>query len=61
MDATGYAYNPTTSVLTDREGTRYTMGSAYKIEDVNGNEITQTTTGWTDTLGRTIPNPVYSG
>jgi hypothetical protein len=58
-DATGYVYNPTTKVLTDRHGTRYTVasGTSYTIEDTNGNQITGTSTGWTDTVGRSIPTP----
>ena len=60
-DATGYVYNPTTQVLTDRSGVQYTMGSSYKVEDPNGNKITSSAGVWTDTLGRSIPTPVYSG
>ena len=60
-DATGYVYNPTTQVLTDRSGVQYTMGSSYKVEDPNGNKITSSGGVWTDTIGRAIPTPVYSG
>jgi RHS repeat-associated protein len=72
LDATGYSAtmsgsNPT--IVTDRNGTRYTytQGSGYRIEDTNGNLITATQdTGWnpmvwTDTLGRSIPEPYNIG
>ena len=68
-DATGYNYNYSASVITDREGIRYSVATVNGlpsftsgIEDTNGNEITGTVDpeggsvdGYTDTLGRSIP------
>src|SRR5260370_12288926 len=54
-------------VLFDRQGTRYTFNpvnnhpsSLAQIEDTNGNLIGESLdqTTWTDTLGRSIPDPV---
>jgi RHS repeat-associated protein len=55
LDATGFVYNPSTGILIDREGIKYT--SEAKIEDPNGNLVTTTGTGWIDTVGRSIPFP----
>jgi YD repeat-containing protein len=63
MDATGYLWNPSTTTLTDHQGTRYTIGTggfSTLIEDTNGNQITSTSSGWTDTMGRSIPKTVTS-
>jgi RHS repeat-associated protein len=66
MDATGYLWDPTARILTDRQGVRYTIstgtygGSATAIEDTNGNDVTSNSGGWTDTLGRSIPSTTSS-
>jgi RHS repeat-associated protein len=64
IDATGYRYDPTASVLTDSKGIRSTYnnqtGQLTTIEDSNGNEVTWNGSGWTDTLGRTITDPTYA-
>ncbi len=69
VDATGYAFWPgtdpntgtldTAGRLYDRQGNLYdfTTGQPGKVEDPNGNLVTATTTGWTDTMGRAIPAP----
>src|SRR5262249_9836803 len=69
VDATGYALWPgtdpntgtlnTNGRLYDRHGNLYdfTTGTLGKIEDTNGNLVTPTATGWTDTMGREIPSP----
>src|SRR5215475_9371009 len=73
LDATGYLYDHTNGIVTNREGTRFTWlpqtGSANgyylpKIEDANGNLITTNAspatgivTQITDTMGRSIPLP----
>jgi hypothetical protein len=36
-------------------------GTVIPEEDSNGNEITQTSTGWLDSLGRAIPSPPWRG
>jgi RHS repeat-associated protein len=69
VDASGYVFFPGTTSgtgtlntagrLYDRQGTLYdfTGSSSKSIEDVNGNFITNGTGVWTDTMGRTIPDP----
>lgn len=70
LDTTGYNYNPTSAVLTDRHGIQYATTTTQnrqiylsKVEDTNGNMITSTADPyggdqvWTDTLGRSIDNP----
>lgn len=62
IDASGFHYDQTSNVVTDRAGIRYSENGGFgypsKIEDPNGNEIT---TGpgatWVDTLGRSVPQP----
>jgi RHS repeat-associated protein len=45
----------------DRAGVRYTSTSVdINVEDPNGNKITTSTSGWTDTLGRLIPGSTAS-
>jgi RHS repeat-associated protein len=69
MDATGYIFDNSAGVLTDREGTRYTMGATGqggRFEDTNGNFTTKAYDSnqlqtLTDTLGRTIPYPWPTG
>ena len=62
MDATGFNYNVSSTILIDRGGTRITgglggFGSPSRIEDRNGNLITFGTTNITDSVNRTIPIP----
>ncbi|MGH9554618.1 MAG: RHS repeat domain-containing protein [Terriglobales bacterium] len=66
LDGTAIQFNPTTRVVIFPNGTRYyldtNLWSLIKVEDANGNRISSTlvgggVTGWTDTLGRTIPHP----
>jgi RHS repeat-associated protein len=63
VDATGIRVVPgnnlTPTTITDQKGITYsssTNSSPAKKEDANGNEITLTS-GWNDTIGRTIPFP----
>ena len=56
IDGTGIFRNYSTGVITDRNGIQYGNGGII-AEDQNGNEITVTSGGWVDTLGRTIPIP----
>jgi hypothetical protein len=66
VDTTGYAYYASSGTLVDRSGTNYSFnvvsgypGSLGLISDVYGNYITvNQTTGFVDTLGRTIPKPL---
>ncbi len=63
-DATGYSWNSTTNVITDRDGVRhypgscntpgYLSGNIAKLEDTNGNQITCNSGVFTDTIGRAI-------
>jgi RHS repeat-associated protein len=62
MDATGFNYNVSSTILIDRNGTRITgglggFGSPSRIEDRNGNLIAFGTTNITDSVSRTIPIP----
>jgi len=65
IDATGLLYNFNTATLQDSEGVRYVYantngGSPIKIEDPNGNFVNATSTGWLDTLGRSINSPSHA-
>lgn len=57
--------NATTPTFIDSDGIEYTSGSATNLPgnviDSNGNEITYSGSGWTDTLGRQIPGYPTSG
>ena len=44
------------SVITDSKGVRYYLQTGL-LEDSNGNQITQNSGGWTDSVGRFIPFP----
>lgn len=61
LDGTAIQYNPTTRVVIYPNGTRYyldtNLWSLLRVEDANGNRISTTVTGWTDTLDRNIPHP----
>jgi RHS repeat-associated protein len=64
LDASGWAFSGpiATGVATDPNGTRYIFAGGYPstIEDRNGNQITTSSSGYTDSLGRTIPFlPIY--
>jgi hypothetical protein len=65
LDASGWAFSGTLSngVATDPDGTRYTLSSSsgLSIEDRNGNQITTSSSGYTDSLGRRIPVPPIYG
>ena len=72
LDATGYQFNPSSKVVVDRDGIQYSYGGTTagqiptQIQDSNGNFISATVssnvvTGWTDTLGRSIPIPPAGG
>ncbi|MFZ3215139.1 MAG: RHS repeat-associated core domain-containing protein [Candidatus Acidiferrales bacterium] len=56
LDTTGYRWDSSTNIVTDRLGTRYNLTSGL-IEDANGNTMTSGSSGWTDSLGRSIPPP----
>jgi RHS repeat-associated protein len=51
-DGSGFYSDPSGS-LRDRNGTKYLASGT--MEDANGNQITSSASGWTDTLGRTLP------
>jgi len=72
-DATGYHWDQTNNIITDRKGVRYYLGTSSpsyfagalpnagavsKVEDPNGNQITLGSNGYTDSIGRAIPNRV---
>ena len=59
LDDTGFRYDSASDTVTDRKGVQYAGPSSGTIskKDPNGNLITATSSGWTDTLGRTIPAP----
>jgi YD repeat-containing protein len=67
-DASGWMVNSSAenfvpATVTDPNGIRYSISSnglLASVEDTNGNEITATSSGWTDTLGRAIPAPPTS-
>ena len=64
LDGTGWRYDSGADIATDREGTRYSGANTQPLvsmEDANGNMISATSSGWTDSVGRTIPNPPTAG
>ncbi|HEV1993136.1 MAG TPA: hypothetical protein VGR03_02285, partial [Candidatus Acidoferrum sp.] len=60
IDATGLLYSTANTTLQTSNGLRYIYSSPYKVEDPNGNFVTSTSTGWIDTLGRTITSPGHA-
>jgi RHS repeat-associated protein len=70
LDATGIQFQANNTdgtsggTIVDPQGITYgvsgTLTSPADTEDANGNKITATSTGWTDTLGRNIPSPYLS-
>ncbi len=69
LDATGML-RPDCGTLITPGGTRYTFGTltegdggsqAATATDANGNRITISASGWTDTIGRVIPGSSQSG
>ncbi len=61
VDASGIRSD--SGVLIDRGGIRYAQnapGKDVNVEDPNGNKITASASGWTDTLGRLIPGSIPS-
>jgi RHS repeat-associated protein len=66
-DATGIWYNGnnTTPTFLDKEGNSYSAPTITNgpgnIIDSNGNEITYSSSGWLDTIGRTIPGYPTTG
>lgn len=66
IDATGLAFNSSSSTLLASDGLQYQYngGALIDVEDPNGNFVTSTRnssgqiTSWTDTLGRSIPTPL---
>jgi len=71
LDATGLLYSMNTTTLITPDGTayKYANGPASNqggqqpasITDANGNRITISSSGWTDTLGRVIPGSTGVG
>jgi RHS repeat-associated protein len=68
-DATGYLYNGSTGILTDKDGIATQVGTITQVgtawptvrKDPDGNEITfSLSSGWTDTMGRKFPYPIPS-
>jgi RHS repeat-associated protein len=63
LDATGMRFDASSYVLTDANGVRYTEntnpGYISLVEDPNGNKMSYNdpNTTWTDTFGRSIPDP----
>jgi RHS repeat-associated protein len=56
IDATAMHYDNSTGIAIDSEGIQHNVLTGL-AEDPNGNEITKTSTGWNDTLGRAIAAP----
>ena len=56
LDSTGILLNTSTGDIISPDGVR-ANGSSFVITDPNGNQITQTSSGWVDTMGRNIPGP----
>ena len=56
IDSTGILFNTSTADVTFPDGVRANPNS-FTLIDTNGNQITQTSSGWVDTMGRNIPAP----
>jgi hypothetical protein len=64
LDGTGYRYDSGSDTTTDRQGVRYTGAGTTGLisqQDPNGNVITASNSGWTDSIGRVIPKPPSAG
>lgn len=56
IDASGFRFEKGTNTVVDASGVRTSIsGGNSTLTDPNGNQITKTASGWTDTLGRVIP------
>jgi RHS repeat-associated protein len=56
LDSTGILLNTSTSDITWPDGVRANANN-FIMSDPNVNQITQTSSGWVDTMGRNIPGP----
>jgi RHS repeat-associated protein len=60
VDATGFRWDKTANVITDKDGIRYSVApngvvQDNSVEDTNGNKVIVASGGYIDTLGRIIP------
>jgi RHS repeat-associated protein len=58
VDGSRMVYVVESNTLFLADGSRYIFGAPTQYIDRNGNTLSYTTAGWTDTLGRVIVNPL---